>query len=247
VNDVVLALCAGALRAYLCDHGELPETDLVGMVPISVRTDEQMGTMGNRVSAMLTTLATSVADPVERLHAISDGTRRAKEQDRAIGAETLTNWTEFAAPALAARAARLFSSLKVAERMRPMFNVVVSNVPGPNFPLYSAGARMVAIYPMAPVADGVALNMTVMSYMGSVYFGLMAGREAVPDLESIADHVRDALEELLKATGAPAPAVPKRTRARKAAKGAVTEEIVGTAPSPSGDEGGPGVVPGETP
>jgi WS/DGAT/MGAT family acyltransferase len=216
------------------------------MVPISVRTDEQIGTMGNRVSAMLTTLATSVADPVARLHVISDGTRRAKEQDRAIGAETLTNWTEFAAPALAARAARLFSSLKVAERMRPLFNVVVSNVPGPNFPLYSAGARMVAIYPMAPVADGVALNMTVMSYMGSVYFGLMAGREAVPDLESIADHVRDALEELLKATGAPAPTVPKRTRAKKAAKGAVTEEIVGTVSSPSGDEGGPGVVPGET-
>src|SRR5205807_2419032 len=110
VNDVVLALCAGALRNYLLGKGVLPEKGLVAMVPISVRTEDQQGAMGNRVSSMLTGLATDVEDPVERLHLISAGTRRAKDQDKAIGADTLTDWTEFAAPALAARAARLYSN-----------------------------------------------------------------------------------------------------------------------------------------
>jgi WS/DGAT/MGAT family acyltransferase len=201
VNDVVLGVCAGALRSYLADRGEQPHNDLVAMIPISVRTDDQKTAMGNRVSAMLASLYTTVADPVERLHAISQGTRHAKEQDRAIGADTLTDWTEFAAPAVAARAARLASTLKVTDRVRPLFNVVISNVPGPNFPLYNAGSRMVAIYPMGPVVDGVALNMTVMSYLGSMYFGLVAGREAVPDLDDLALGVPEALDQLVKAAG----------------------------------------------
>jgi diacylglycerol O-acyltransferase / wax synthase len=202
VNDVVLALCAGALRSYLADRGEHPDADLVAMVPISVRGEDEKGTMGNRVSAMLVSLATTIDDPVERLHAIAEGTRRAKDQDKAIGADTLTNWVEFAAPAIAARAARLASSLKVADRVRPLFNVVISNVPGPNFPLYSAGARMVAMYPMGPISDGAALNMTVMSYMGTVHFGLVACREVVPQLDDISHYVQESLDILLKSVGA---------------------------------------------
>jgi WS/DGAT/MGAT family acyltransferase len=209
VNDVVLALCSGALRQYLADRDEVLDADLVAMVPISVRTEEEKGTMGNRVSSMLVSLASSVADPVERLHAITAGTQRAKDQDKAIGADVLGDWAEFAAPALAARAARLASSLRVVERGRPMFNVTISNVPGPNFALYSAGARMVAMYPMGPVADGDALNITVMSYMGTVYFGLMACRELVPQVDDIAHYINEALEELLKASGAAAPAAPR--------------------------------------
>src|SRR5205807_10649714 len=124
---------------------------------------------------------------------------------KAIGAETLTQWTEFAAPAVLGLAARLYSRTKVADRARPLFNVTVSNVPGPPFPLYCAGSRMVALYPMGPVADGMALNMTVMSYMGTMYFGLVAGREAVPDLWDLAHAVTESMDELMKAAGEVAP------------------------------------------
>ena len=198
VNDVVLALCAGALRRYLDDRGELPEAPLVGMVPISVRGEDEKGTMGNRVSAMFCNLATDIDDPVERLRAIHEGTQSAKDQESAISAETLTDWTEFAAPALAARAARLYSRMRVADRMRPPFNVTISNVPGPPFPLYSAGARMVAHYPIGPVFDGVALNITVMSYMNSMDFGLNACRETIPHVWDIAHAIDQTLEEYNK-------------------------------------------------
>src|SRR2546423_15188687 len=123
------------------------------MVPISVRTEDQKGELGNRVSSMPTSRATDVGDPVKRLEVIQENTRGAKEQDKAIGADTLTNWAEFAAPAVAARAARLISRTKVLDRLRPVFNVTISNVPGPPFPLYSAGAEMVALYPMGPIMD----------------------------------------------------------------------------------------------
>jgi WS/DGAT/MGAT family acyltransferase len=218
VNDVVLALCAGALRQYLNDNGERPDKPLVGMVPVSVRTEDQKGAMGNRVSSMLVSLATDIDDPVERLHAISEGTKHAKDQEKAIGAEFLTDWTEFAAPAVAARAARLYSSMRLADRHNPFFNVTISNVPGPNFPLYSAGARMVAMYPMGPIADGGALNMTVMSYMGSMFFGLVACRETVPHVWNIAHYLNDSLEELKKAADrAVAPAKPAASARPQAA------------------------------
>jgi WS/DGAT/MGAT family acyltransferase len=210
VNDVVLALCSGALRQYFAEQGETLDSSLQAMVPISVRTEDQKGTMGNQVSSLLVSLASDIEDPVERLRAISQGTTGAKEQEKAIGAATLTSeWAEFAAPALAARAARLYSRTKIADRTRPLFNVTISNVPGPNFPLYSAGARMVAMYPMGPIMDGGALNITVMSYMGSVYFGLVADRDAVPKVADIARYIEGALSELKKAadqaTGAATP------------------------------------------
>jgi WS/DGAT/MGAT family acyltransferase len=224
VNDVVLTMCASALRQYLLDNGEHPDKALIGMVPVSVRSEEQKGDMGNRVSSMLVSLATDVDDPVARLHAISNGTQHAKDQENAIGAEFLTDWAEFAAPAVAARAARLYSSTRMADRHSPIFNVTISNVPGPNFPLYSAGARMVAMYPMGPIADGGALNITVMSYLGSMFFGLVADREVVPNVGNIAHYLNEGLEELKKAADpAPAPvAAPvatakARPRATKAA------------------------------
>ena len=202
VNDVVMAICSGALRGYLDGKGVRPDRSLLAMVPISVRTDEQKGAMGNRVSSMFVSLASDIDDPVERLHAITEGTRHAKEQEKAIDAGTLaSDWVEFAAPALAARAARLLSRMQAGGgRIGPMSNVTVSNIPGPSFPLYSAGARMVAMYPMGPILDGSALNITVMSYMGSMYFGLMACREAVPDVWDIARGVTAALDELKKAS-----------------------------------------------
>ncbi len=195
----MLALCAGALRRYLDDRSALPDDPLVAMMPISVRTEDQKGAMGNRVSVMLTSLATNVDDAVARLHSINETTRQAKEQQDAIGAETLTDWAEFAAPGLAARAARLYSRMSLADRNRPLFNVVISNVPGPPFLLYSAGARLAAYYPMGPIFDGIGLDMTVMSYMGSLDFGLVACRDTVPEVWDIARALGDALDELTKA------------------------------------------------
>ena len=218
VNDVVLAMCAGALRSYFDDRDEHPEGPLVGMVPVSVRTEEQMGTMGNQVSSMLVSLATDLDDPVKRLHAITESTKEAKEQEKAIGAAALTDWAEFAAPAVAARAARLASSTRIFDRVRPLYNVTISNVPGPNFPLYSAGARMVAMYPMGPIADGAGLNITVMSYMGNMYFGLVGCRETVPDVADIAHGLNDALDELRKAAHAKQSASSRGAAAKKTAK-----------------------------
>jgi WS/DGAT/MGAT family acyltransferase len=226
VNDVVLAVCAGALRRYLAERGELPPKPLVAMVPVSVRSEEQMGTMGNRVSSMLVSLATDIDDPVARLQAIVGATKDAKEQEKAISAEVLTDWAEFAAPSVAARAARLASSMRVMERVNPIFNLTISNVPGPPFPLYSAGARMVAMYPMGPIADGAALNITVMSYMGTMYFGLVGCREVVPDVGVIAAHVDDALDELRKAAGAVGSEQPASTKAKSRARSAAVSEAV---------------------
>ncbi|MBA3654447.1 MAG: wax ester/triacylglycerol synthase family O-acyltransferase [Actinobacteria bacterium] len=199
VNDVVLAICSGALRRYFEERKELPDEPLVAMVPISVRTEDQKGAMGNRVSSMFVNLNSDIDDPVKRLLAIQDGTKDAKDQEKAVSAEALTDWTEFAAPAVAARAFRLLSNTRILDRARPIFNVTISNVPGPNFPLYSAGARMVAMYPLGPILDGGALNMTCMSYMGSMFFGLNADRDAVPEVDRIAAYLNDALAELVKA------------------------------------------------
>ncbi len=199
VNDVVLALCAGALRRYFDGRDEALDAALVAMVPMSVRSDDEKGTHGNRVSSALTTLATDIDDPLERLATIASCMDHAKTQQDAIGADTLQDWAEFAAPAVAGRAARLYSRTRIADRHRPLFNVTISNVPGPPFPLYVAGARMVATYPIGPIMDGGGLNMTVMSYLDSMDFGLNACSELIPDVWAIADGLVDALEELSKA------------------------------------------------
>ncbi len=198
LNDVVMAMCASSLRSYLDGRGERVAQDLVAMVPMSVRGDDQSGTGGNRISSMLASLATTIDDPVERLLAISAGMRSAKDQQNAIGASTLQDWAEFAAPAVAGRAARAYARYRLADRHRPIFNLTISNVPGPPFPLYSAGARMVANYPMGPVNDGAGLNITVLSYMNQLDFGVVTCRELIPDAWEIADGLGAALDELKK-------------------------------------------------
>ncbi len=195
VNDVVLALCAGALRRWFEARDEAVDGSLVAMVPVSVRTEDEKGAMGNRVSSMLVSLATEIADPVVRLQVIGDATREAKER-HAIGADALTDWAEFAAPALLGRAARLYSRMHLANMHRPVFNVTISNVPGPPFPLYSAGAELLANYPMGPIFDGAGLNMTVMSYRDQLDFGLQACPELVGDPWALAGHLEEALAEL---------------------------------------------------
>lgn len=202
VNDVVLALCAGTLRRYLESHGALPDEPLVAVCPVSVRTpDDTPGS--NKVSALFTALATQLDDPLERLEAIRATTKGAKEEHSAVGATMLQDWAEFAGPNVFNLASRLYSGMNLANVHRPVHNVIVSNVPGPPFPLYFAGAETVAAYPMGPVMEGCGLNVTVFSYLDSIDIGFMVDRELVPDVWAMAEAVEPALEELVAAAGRP--------------------------------------------
>jgi WS/DGAT/MGAT family acyltransferase len=199
VNDVVLALMGGTLRRYLEEHGGVPDDPLIAVCPVSVRSDSETGQMNNKVSAMFTSLATDVDDPLERVRAISQVTKGAKEDHNVIGAHLLQDWAEHAAPTTFALAARLYSSLHLSDRHRPIHNVVISNVPGPPFPLYYAGAQLEYTLPMGPVMEGAGLNITVLSYMDNVDIGFMACRELVPDVWDLTDQVQAAMAELLSA------------------------------------------------
>lgn len=209
VNDVVLELCAGTLRRYLLAHDELPADPLLAVVPVSVRIDEESGSGGNKVSAMFASLATDVDDPAERLRAICESTEGAKEDHNAIGARTLTDWAEWAAPRTFGLASRLYSSMNLANSHRPIHNLVISNVPGPPFPLYLAGAELVAAYPMGPIMDGAGLNITVLSYRDHIDIGFLADAELVPDIWAVADQVQPAFEELRELAGVRDPTIVK--------------------------------------
>jgi WS/DGAT/MGAT family acyltransferase len=200
VNDVVLAVTAGALRTYLERRGELPDRSLVASIPTSVRAPDDQG-FGNRVSSMFAALPVETADPTERVRAVSRSMAGAKEMHEEVGGSTLQDWAEVAAPALYTRAMRAYTRLRVGERLRPVINLIASNVPGPPFPLFFAGARLVAIYPLGPIFDDCGLNMTVISYLDHMDYGFLACRELVPDIDELAACVPDALTELMKASG----------------------------------------------
>ena len=195
VNDVVMALCAGALRRWLQLHEALPTAPLVAAVPVSVRTQDQKGKYGNQVSMMLAPLPTNLSDPARRLAAMHEAMRAAKDQHGAIPAGLLADVSQFAMPALANQAWRLSARLRLFQRVNP-FNLFISNVPGPNVPLYFAGAKLLAYYPVSALIDGQGLNITVMSYCGNLYFGLVACRALVPDLDVMAGFLRDELDAL---------------------------------------------------
>ncbi len=201
VNDVVLGMCAGALRTYLDKKGELPEESLRCMIPVSVRSDDETNSYGNRVSGMLAALATDVADPVARLEVIHQQTKQAKESLGALPADLLTDVADFAPPAIFARASRVMARTALANRIDPPFNLIISNVPGPQFPLYAGSAEMLTYIPVSAVADTQGLNMTIMSYNGRCDFGLVSCRDAVPDLWDLCHMLEDALEELREAAG----------------------------------------------
>jgi WS/DGAT/MGAT family acyltransferase len=195
VNDVVVALCAGAVRRWLVEHGELPDEPLVTQVPVSVRTEEQMGTFGNRIGMMSVPLFTNEADPLERLRRTHEALRAAKEHHKALPAALLQDATEFIPPAVFARAARVTFSL--AATRKPIWNLVVSNVPGPQFPLYCVGAQLVANFPVSVITDGLGLNITVMSYCGRLDFGIVADREQMRDVWKLIEWLEESLDELM--------------------------------------------------
>jgi WS/DGAT/MGAT family acyltransferase len=201
VNDVVLAMAAGALRQYLLAGDELPDIPLVSVVPVSVTPDVATLKGSNKVSGMFVQLPTQEPDPLERLRIIQEGTKGAKDEHKALGAATLQNWAEHATPNMFALAARLYTGMRLADRHRPIANLVISNVPGPNFPLYMGGAEMVAGFPLGPVMDGMGLNITIMSYRGVLYWGLVSCARAVPNLWDMAAAIPAALDEMMAAAG----------------------------------------------
>ena len=196
VNDVVVAICAGAVRRWLLEHDELPDESLIAQVPISVRTGEQAGTYGNRIMLMSAPLFTDEPDPVQRLLRTHEALNVMKERHRALPAELLKDVNHFIPPAVFARAAQLTFRLSTSRPGRPTWNLVISNVPGPQFPLYCAGARLEANYPVSVITDGMGLNITVMSYCGHLDFGLVADRDQMPDLWKLMDWLGEALAEL---------------------------------------------------
>ncbi|GHF82812.1 WS/DGAT/MGAT family acyltransferase [Amycolatopsis bartoniae] len=199
VNDVVLALCAGALRRYLDTRGELPDEPLVATVPVSVsdRVENEEGS--NQVSAFFASLPTQLADPAARVYAIAESNRVAKEHHFSIKPDMLQDWAQFAAPRLFGWAVRAYSALRLAEKHPVVHNLVVSNVPGPPTPLYLLGAKVTGLYPLGPVFHGAGLNITVLSNAGRVDVGLLGARELVPELWSLADALSDELKDLLEA------------------------------------------------
>jgi diacylglycerol O-acyltransferase len=199
-NDVILALAGAVLRFHLEDRGELPAKPLVAFVPVSVRNDDdKLDTGANRLSGMLVSLATTVEDPVEQLMAVSECARHAKAKDQVLGPDTLSSVAELALPSVFGPTARLVLRAGITTRWPP-FNLTVSSFPGPPVPLYCAGGKLLAYYPFGPVFDGAALNITAMSYLDQVGFGVFACRDAIPDVDVMARRIPEALTKLLKAT-----------------------------------------------
>jgi WS/DGAT/MGAT family acyltransferase len=198
VNDVVMALVSGVLRTFLLNRGELPNNSLVAMVPVSVH--EKSDRPGrNQVSGMFAKLETHIDDPGQRLKSIAEANSVAKQHSSAIGATLLQDWTQFAAPAVFGVAMRVYASSRLTEA-RPVHNLVISNVPGPQVPLYFLGSEVKAMYPLGPIFHGSGLNITVMSLTGKLDVGIVSCPELLPDLWDMADDFEVALNELLDAT-----------------------------------------------
>jgi diacylglycerol O-acyltransferase len=198
LNDVVLAVCAGALRRWLLDHHLPTDRPLVAGVPVSTREKKGLVLQGNVVSNMFMSLRTDLADPLERLAATSKSAKAAKGVHAAMGPQLLADWSEVTPPRPFAWFMRQYSRLRLADRHRPPINLVVSNVPGPREPLYIAGARLDGIWSVGPILEGIGLNITMWSYLDDLNVGLVACPEAMPDLWSLTDLLPVALDDLVR-------------------------------------------------
>jgi diacylglycerol O-acyltransferase len=196
VNDVVLTSVALALGRWMRDRGEATEgVELRAMVPVSVRADAERGALGNRVATMWAPLPVDVRDPVACFAEVHEAMKGLKESGQAVGAETLTQLADFAPPTIMSQAARL-------QARQRFFNLVVTNVPGPQVELFLLGRRMRGLYPVVPLALNQALGIAIMSYDGRLGFGLLGDFDALPDLEAIAAHLEGAIDDLAAETGA---------------------------------------------
>ncbi len=202
INDVVMAVCAGALRRYLDEHDALPEKNLIAMVPVSIRTGAETDKWSNRVSAIFAELPTATEEPLERIKDVHQAMVEGKGQFDLVPADILIEMSELAPPALSTRAARIAARTRVADWTNPPANLVVSNVPGPRTPLSIAGvAPLKHYYPVSTVVDGQGLNITVQSYVDVLDFGLVACRELVPDLWDLADYCVEEVGVLAESLG----------------------------------------------
>ena len=214
VNDVVLALCAGMLRSWLAERDELPAQPLIAMVPVSVRTEATAGALGNQVSGMAAVLHTDTPDPVERIRKISASMSDQKIVQAALPVHAQLEMLTHMPAAAMEQAMRMAFRTRLTERLMP-FNLCISNVPGPQVPLYLDGAEQLASYPYSTITDGMALNITVTSYNGHLDWGIVVDRDIVDDPWSMMDGIVAAQAELLdRARGVAAPKPKRRARRR---------------------------------
>jgi diacylglycerol O-acyltransferase / wax synthase len=199
LNDVVMAICSGALRRYLADLNCVPDQSLLAAVPISLREAGNTD-MNTQASMLRISLASTVADPKARLMAISQASKSAKAASASMNAVMPTDFPSLGVPWILSGVAALFGRSKLANNMAPLANLVISNVPGPNMALYLAGAKMVTYYPVSIVTHSLALNVTVQSYNGSLDFGLIACRKAMPDLPELGKYMQKTFAEMLAFT-----------------------------------------------
>jgi WS/DGAT/MGAT family acyltransferase len=213
VNDVVLAVVAGGLRNWLRSRGVRTEgLELRALVPMSIRTDVEKGELGNRIAAMRGPLPVYVDDPVERLRIVSEAMSGVKDSKQALGAEVIAGLEDFAPPTLLAQASRLNFSTR-------LFNLIVTNVPGPQFPLYLLGRELQELVPVAFLPEDHALAIAIISYNGAVDFGLLADYDAMPDIHFVRDAIADSLAELVEAARASEPDTPRPKRRSAASSG----------------------------
>jgi diacylglycerol O-acyltransferase / wax synthase len=208
VNDAILAIVGGGLRRYLQGKGELPQDSMTAMAPISVRAEGEKAALGNLVSAMVVPLGTHIADPMERLRYVHGETVNSKALTNAVGARTLTDYSQFMPAGLSGIAARLYTRLGAANAHAPVFNTVVTNVPGSRVPLYFAGAKMVGMYGLGPIFDSMGLINTIYSYVDTIAISFTADRDMMPEPAAYADGLRQSFEEL-KAAAIPPATKPK--------------------------------------
>jgi WS/DGAT/MGAT family acyltransferase len=214
INDVILAICGGALRRYLLEHDDLPVDTLVAVSPINARPrDGQDALSGNNLSAMTVELGTDVADPVARLQGIRNYTREAKEAKAGLGARLLTDLTRHIPGATLAGVARLVTNERIA---RNQANLIITNVPGPQVPLYMNGARLTHQFGMGPVTHGLGLFIAAHSYNGVVSFCITADRQLVPDVDFLVRCLRESYAELRRSKDVPTQAAARRKPRGKA-------------------------------
>ena len=242
LNDIVMAICAGALKRYLADYDCVPDKPLIAGVPVSLReagnTDPN-----NQVSMMMVSLATTIDDPLERLMAINASANVGKKLQLNVKGAMPTDFPSLGVPWLMSGLVSLYGRSRLANKLPPIVNVAISNVPGPQFPLYFAGAKLASFYPVSIPGHGIALNMTVQSYNGSLEVGLTACRRALPDVADLADYVVeehhklkaliDAREPVAAALPVAAPeavVVKKPARAKAAVLAATAEAAPARAP-----------------
>jgi WS/DGAT/MGAT family acyltransferase len=212
VNDVVLAICGGALRRYLEDKGELPDDSLIAMAPINTRRPDEVGVAGNVLATMSVPLHTDIADPLARLRAVREATRDAKETEHAIDARQMTDLTRHIPSATMALAGRLVTGLGLGHRAMRLCNCTVTNVPGVQQPLYLNGAKLIKSTGFAPVIDGMGLIISAISYNGEIIFSFTGCREITPDPEQLSACTSVSFNSLKKAAAAK---IPKKKRKAK--------------------------------